>query len=137
MKRIASILLAAGILGMAGLSAHSALAAEHAPESIAAVGAGATVVLPALQDPDGAALYAQQCATCHGKEGKGDGAAAAALDPKPRDFSVKEWQESKTDEQITASITDGVGKLMPGYKQLKPEQVKALVAFIRTLDDAK
>lgn len=135
MKRLVSFLLAVGLLGVAGVSAHSALVTEHAPGSIAA--ATVPVALPALQEVDGAALYAQQCATCHGKEGKGDGAAAAALDPKPRDFSDAEWQKSKTDEQLTEGITNGVGTLMPPYKQFSEQQVKALVTFIRTLDDAK
>jgi len=31
--------------------------------------------------------YDQICASCHGPGGKGDGPAAAALDPKPRDLS--------------------------------------------------
>src|SRR3954468_15765210 len=35
----------------------------------------------------GAALYAQNCASCHGVAGRGDGAAAAALNPKPVNFT--------------------------------------------------
>ena len=32
----------------------------------------------------GQALYAKQCASCHGSEGRGDGPAAYLLSPKPR-----------------------------------------------------
>jgi mono/diheme cytochrome c family protein len=135
MKNLLSILITVVFLGVVGLSVHSTLGAQHVPGSIVAIGVATTVTQPSLQDPDGAALFQQHCSSCHGKEGKGDGPAAAALDPKPRDFSVTEWQESKTDEELTTSITDGVGKMMPPYKQLKPEEIKALVAFIRTLDD--
>ena len=47
------------------------------------------------------------CITCHGKSGKGDGAAAATLDPKPRNWTDKEWQASVTDERIRNVIRDG------------------------------
>jgi mono/diheme cytochrome c family protein len=35
----------------------------------------------------GKALYDGMCASCHGAAGKGDGPAAAALTPAPRDLS--------------------------------------------------
>ncbi|MEK6572509.1 MAG: cytochrome c, partial [Bacteroidota bacterium] len=35
----------------------------------------------------GKALYEKYCSTCHGLEGKGEGAAAVYLSPKPRDFT--------------------------------------------------
>ena len=38
------------------------------------------------------AYFTQTCVTCHGTLGKGDGAAAVALDPKPADFTNAEWQ---------------------------------------------
>lgn len=36
----------------------------------------------------GQALYATNCASCHGDMGKGDGPAAAALDPAPANLQV-------------------------------------------------
>ena len=38
-------------------------------------------------DSDGAALYQQRCASCHGKTGRGDGEYAGLLNPRPRDFT--------------------------------------------------
>ena len=35
----------------------------------------------------GKASFALNCAACHGAKGEGDGAAAAALNPKPRNFA--------------------------------------------------
>lgn len=35
----------------------------------------------------GRALYASHCSLCHGTSGSGDGLGAAALNPKPRDFT--------------------------------------------------
>jgi cytochrome c553 len=79
------------------------------------------------------------CATCHGAGGLGNGPAAAALNPKPRNYTDKAWQASVTDDQIKQTILMGgaaVGKspIMPAQPQLKekPEVVAALVQIIRT-----
>lgn len=83
-------------------------------------------------------LFDTLCATCHGPSGKGDGQAASALNPKPRDYTDKAWQAQVTDEELRKIILLGgqaVGKAatMPGQPQLKdkPEVVDALVAMIR------
>ncbi len=90
--------------------------------------------------PSGGAkeIFAQRCTPCHGASGKGDGAAAAALNPKPRDYTNKEWQASVTDEQLKKVIVAGgaaVGKsaAMPPNPDLegKPE-VDGLVAIVRS-----
>ena len=47
------------------------------------------------------------CVACHGAEGKGDGAGAAALDPKPRDFSDAEWQAKTDDATLKKVILEG------------------------------
>jgi mono/diheme cytochrome c family protein len=47
---------------------------------------------------DGALLYKTYCATCHGDGGKGDGVAAVALTPKPRNFTTPDlWTKVGTD----------------------------------------
>ena len=78
------------------------------------------------------------CATCHGPGGKGDGQAAAALNPKPRNYTDKTWQASVTDEDIRKIILGGggaVGKspVMPAQPQLanQPEVVTELIKIIR------
>jgi mono/diheme cytochrome c family protein len=58
-------------------------------------------------------IFATRCATCHGTNGKGDGPAAVALNPKPRNYTDATWQKSVTDEQIKKTIVGGgasVGK---------------------------
>lgn len=83
-------------------------------------------------------IYDSRCVTCHGAGGKGDGAAAAALNPKPRDLTSAEWQNSVTDEHIEKIIVGGgpsVGKspLMPPNPDLtdKPGVVQELRKIVR------
>ena len=83
-------------------------------------------------------MFSAVCASCHGADGKGNGPAAAALNPKPRDYTDPAWQASITDDQIKETIIKGghgVGKspTMPGQAQLKgqPEVLDGLVQIIR------
>jgi mono/diheme cytochrome c family protein len=85
-------------------------------------------------------IFSTRCAACHGPQGKGDGAASAGLDPKPRDFTDPSWQEGVTDEHLEKIVTYGgaaVGKspAMPPNPDLqaKPAVVAGLRAHIRAL----
>ncbi len=61
---------------------------------------------------------------CHGADGK----KAAG-----HDFSSADVQK-ESDAALTAVITDGKAPKMPKYAdKLKPEEIKGLVAYIRTL----
>ena len=56
----------------------------------------------------GAKLYGRYCASCHGKEGKGDGLAGAKLDPKPSNLADGDWKHGAADGDIFAVIHNGV-----------------------------
>ncbi|MBT6492516.1 MAG: c-type cytochrome [Deltaproteobacteria bacterium] len=80
------------------------------------------------------------CVACHGEQGAGDGAAAGAMKPKPRDLSDKKWQAGVEDEYLKKVILGGgmtVGKspLMPANPGLgnDPQKLADLIAFIRSL----
>ena len=86
-------------------------------------------------------LFKNRCAPCHGAGGHGDGPASASLNPKPRNYTLPEWQKSVTDEQIEKTILYGgaaVGKspIMPANPDLasKPAIIKALREHIRSLN---
>jgi len=67
---------------------------------------------------------------CHGADGSGSTATGKAL--KVRDLSSPEVQ-SQTDAQISDIVSNGKDK-MPAYKsKLTDDQIKGLVAYIRTL----
>jgi mono/diheme cytochrome c family protein len=74
------------------------------------------------------ALFKSKCAACHGPDGTG---SATGKKLGAHDFTTAEVQKM-TDAQLTDTITNGKGK-MPAYKSLKPEDIKGLVAYIRTL----
>lgn len=83
-------------------------------------------------------VFNSRCSACHGTSGKGDGPGAAALNPKPRNYTDKAWQSTVTDEQIKKTIIYGgaaVGKspIMPSSPDLdsKPEVVEGLVKIVR------
>lgn len=83
----------------------------------------------------GKVKYDSMCAGCHGAGGKGDGAAAAALTPKPSDFSV-----SKLDDAAMASMIKNGGAsagrsiIMAAFgSSLSDADIANIVAYIRTL----
>src|SRR5262245_60482839 len=54
-------------------------------------------------------LFHTVCATCHGEDGTGNGPGAAALNPKPRNYTDKAWQAKVGDDEIKRAILGGGG----------------------------
>ena|ERR1700722_15921219 len=78
---------------------------------------------------DSASLYKAKCVACHGPDGAGTpvGTKLGAHDLRSADV------QKMSDAELTEIITNGKNK-MPAYaKTLKPDDVKGLVAFIRSL----
>jgi cytochrome c oxidase cbb3-type subunit 3 len=100
---------------------------------------GTALFSHAADAEQGKKLYGQFCASCHGQSGKGDGPAAAALNPKPRDHTDKETMSKLSDDELLKVIKNGgasVGKspLMPAWgASLKDEQIQDVIAYVRTL----
>jgi len=103
---------------------------------------GTTGTAPVLTNPvpgderslrSGAALYAANCAVCHGVSGHGDGPQAASLNPKPFDLTVHAGLHP--DYQLFDWISNGIaGTAMPAWKsQLDKRQRWDLVNYLRTL----
>jgi len=80
---------------------------------------------------DGKKLYVKNCVVCHGDKGKGDGIAAAGLNPKPADHSSEKIQK-QSDGVIYWKIANGRSP-MPGYGSFTAEQRWSLVNYVRTL----
>lgn len=87
----------------------------------------------------GKAKYDANCVGCHGATGKGDGAAAAALNPKPQDHTDGKIMNVLTDKYLF-DIIKGGGKavqkapIMPAAsKKLSDQDIWDMVAYIRSL----
>jgi mono/diheme cytochrome c family protein len=77
-------------------------------------------------------LYTTMCAPCHGEKGKGDGAAAVALNPKPADHTSQAIQ-SESDGSLYWKLTNGRGAMQAYKTQLTDKQRWELISYIRTL----
>lgn len=98
------------------------------------VSAGATERVKLVTE--GKTVFEANCAGCHGIAGDGNGAAAAALNPKPRNFVLANYKypPNAKDSDLTMSIQNGIkGSAMPAWKDtLKPDQIKSVIAYVRT-----
>jgi mono/diheme cytochrome c family protein len=79
---------------------------------------------------DGAAVYKAKCAMCHGATGAGDTPVGKTMKVPP--LASPDVQK-KTDAELTTVVTDGKGKMPANKGKLSPDDIKAVVAFVRTL----
>ncbi|MFA3782062.1 cytochrome c [Melioribacteraceae bacterium 4301-Me] len=85
----------------------------------------------------GKKLFETTCASCHGTEGKGDGPAGAALNPKPRNFhSADGWVNGRKFNDMYKTLQEGIPNSgMVAYEYLSPKDRIAIIQYIRTLAD--
>ena len=76
---------------------------------------------------DASALFKSKCAACHGADGTG---SAMGKKMGAHDFTSADVQKM-SDAELADIITNGKSK-MPKHGSLSPEEVKGLVAYIRT-----
>lgn len=89
----------------------------------------AVALAPIAFATDGGATFKAKCAACHGADGKGQTAMGKKLNL--RDLGSPEVQK-QTDKELYDWTADGKGK-MPAYKDnLSADEIKALVATMRT-----
>ncbi len=81
--------------------------------------------------------WSKHCASCHGKDGKGQTKAGKMAETK--DLTGAAYQDSFTDQQAQQQIKDGL-KDKTGKERMKPfagkltdAEIQALVAHVRTL----
>ncbi len=82
----------------------------------------------------GQKVFTVQCTSCHGVNGMGDGAAAAALNPKPRNFKSGYWRYGGTPSKIFRTLTQGSpGTAMAAFTTLSVEDRYALAHYVRSI----
>ena len=86
---------------------------------------------PGGNTASGKKLAETNCASCHGASGKGDGPAAAALNPKPADWTSAKVQ-SESEGELFWKISNGRGP-MPPWKHLSEKDRWDLVSYVKSL----
>jgi mono/diheme cytochrome c family protein len=82
----------------------------------------------------GEALYQQNCASCHGNTGKGNGPKTAGLSSTPSDFTSQAFMAQTSSAKLYEAVTTGIIPDMPGYTNtLSDNERLAVVAYLRSL----
>ena len=108
------------------------------PEDIASVLAYVRSGLGGGAEDPFAKLYSAKCASCHGKDGKGSAAMSKVFKVEPAALDLTTaGTAAKSDDDLAGLTAKGKDK-MPAFEgKLKPEEIKGLVAYMRTLAPAK
>lgn len=83
------------------------------------------------KDADANALFSQNCASCHGKDGRAK--TFKAKFNHARDLTNRNWQAAMSDEHIYNSILKGKGRMPAFGKKLSENEIAALVTYVRML----
>lgn len=88
-------------------------------------------------DPASAApMYAEQCASCHGVSGYGDGLAGTMLEPAPTNFHDTQRAQQRSLYGLYSTITLGVsGTGMSAFSSLTEYQRWSLAFYLAGLSD--
>jgi mono/diheme cytochrome c family protein len=86
-------------------------------------------------------LFRRHCVTCHGLAGGGDGPAAYALEPYPRDFRAGKFKYTSTvsgakpvRKDLETTLLRGIpGTAMPSWSLLPQEELDALLEYVEYL----
>ena len=80
----------------------------------------------------GKAVWSKDCASCHGKTGKGDGTKAKGLKTQAGDFTSATTQD-QTDGALYYKIVEG-REDMPSFKKKIPdaEEIWSVINYMRT-----
>lgn len=117
MKKTLSLVIVA-LLGVSGTALSAGKAKGPSPEQL----------------EKGKSLFSVNCVPCHGEKGDGTGPAAAALNPKPRNFAKEPFKQGTKPEDVFKSISTGVKDTpMVGFGHLSEEDRWALAHWVLTM----
>ena len=82
----------------------------------------------------GAELFAQNCVSCHGPKGEGNGPAGQNLSPRPRNLVEGHWKYGGTRLGLMQVLKNGSpGTGMQSYSYLAMNDRWSLVHFVRSI----
>lgn len=106
-------------------------------DAVPAVAASADMSLPLPRglkgNPDKAAVFfMQNCATCHGTSGDGEGPRAYFINPPPRNFLLASSRQKLNRPTLFDAISNGrLGSEMPAWNKVLGEQeIADLAEFV-------
>lgn len=80
----------------------------------------------------GAQLFEQNCASCHGENGEGDGPQAAGLSMP--DLTNQEFMAGKSAQDLYQAVSLGIGEQMPAFgEKLSDAEIWSLADYTRSL----
>ncbi|MGA2262385.1 MAG: c-type cytochrome, partial [Acidobacteriota bacterium] len=94
-----------------------------------------TLIVPS---PDliakGKQVFTQNCTSCHGEQGRGDGPASTTMNPRPRNFtSSAGWDKGYDLPTIFKTVTEGVqGTSMASFDYLSKRDRMALAHYVQS-----
>ena len=109
------------------------------PNLMAAPQAGSKLKKPWVSTPElvakGKEIFAIQCVSCHGVEGQGNGPAASALNPPPRNFhSDQGWKNGRKPTLVFKTLKEGLApSAMASYASLPSDDRWALSHYVVSL----
>jgi cytochrome c oxidase cbb3-type subunit 3 len=81
---------------------------------------------------DGAKLFAQSCAPCHGRDGTGGQGQAEGM--RPPDLTRGVFKAGRQDSDLFRVVSQGVrGTEMPSFASLGNDQIWRLITFVKSL----
>ncbi len=86
----------------------------------------------------GQQLYLRHCASCHGRNGQGG--PGNDLIPAAPGLQGDKWDHGSTDQAIFDNIKNGIApdfNMVPFKDKLKDDEIRSIVAFIRSLEKKK
>ena len=90
----------------------------------------AAIVSPTFAQSGGPDVYKAKCVMCHGADGGGATPAGKALKAASfKDASIV----NASDADLIAAATKGKGKMPANQGKLTDAQIKAAIAYVRTL----
>jgi mono/diheme cytochrome c family protein len=122
-----------GGMGGMGMARHMYFMRNGVP---AAYRGKSSPLAPTAQDiREGAELYADNCATCHGDRGYGDGEGGRELSPRPANLARMIRMPMMTDRYLFWTLAEGgepVGSAMPAFKDgLSDNEIWTVIAAMR------
>lgn len=84
---------------------------------------------------NGKEVFQQQCISCHGPQGHGDGTAAASLNPRPRNFTQDQgWKNGRKPSEIFKTLKEGIpGSAMASFVTLPQDDRWSLAHYVNSL----